>query len=164
MGTPQVPDSKTAGAQRPQVLEDSPRLGLLMWLMLICLLVPPAVVTYLAQAGFTIPHQTLWVILLGVPFFVILFTLPRKYQMNQHEIRIVGFYYRVKIPLEDVVSLQPVSAAQALVHPGSVFCTDPGRAWKLTRRSGRTFLISPRVPAPFVERIESLSNSEGESA
>jgi hypothetical protein len=152
MGTQQLPDSKP-DADVATVIEDNPRIGFVTWIMLAAFLIPPAVVAYLEGQGFQIPHPLLWEILLGLPVFVMLLTFPRCYRLSDREFCIVGFFYRVRIPVDEILSLGPSSFADALIKPGSIFCTNPARALILKRRKGFDLLISPNDPSLFMEKI-----------
>jgi len=152
MGTPQPPDSKP-DADVAAVIEDNPPVGFVTWIMLAAFLIPPAAIAYLVGQGFKIPHPLLWEIMLGLPIFVMLLTFPRCYRLSEREFSIVGFFYRVRVPKEAILSLGPASFADALIKPGSIFCTNPRRALILKRRKGCDLLISPRDPAPFLKGI-----------
>jgi len=152
MGTQQLPDLKP-DADVATVIEDNPRIGFVTWIMLATFLIPPAAVAYLEGLGFRIPHPVLWEILLGLPVFVMLLTFPRCYRLSEREFSIVGFFYRVRIPKEEILSLEPTSFVDAFIKPGSIFCTNPRRALILKRRKGFDLLISPRDPAPFLKGI-----------
>jgi len=154
MGTPQIPNEKPdEGSGSPVSVEDVPRIGPVMWLLFAALLIPPAVIALMGRYGLIVSNQKLWVILLGIPIPVILLTLPRKYMLAAGELRIIGFFYRLRIPFDSVRSLIPISTGRALVHPGSIFCTNPARALKLERRKGSTLIISPKDPGPFLARF-----------
>jgi len=154
MGTPQIPNEKPAeGSDSPVSIKDVPKIGPLLWLLLAALLIPPAVISLMGRYGLIVSHQKLWVLLLGIPIPVILLTLPRKYLLEDNELKIIGFFYRLRIPFESIRSLSPISTGRALVHPGSIFCTNPGRALKLERSKGSTLIISPRDPGPFLARF-----------
>ncbi|HUU01114.1 MAG TPA: hypothetical protein VM425_06740 [Myxococcota bacterium] len=152
MGTQQLPDSKP-DADVAAVIEDSPRIGFVTWIMLATFLIPPAAVAYLEGQSFRIPHPMLWEILLGLPIFVMLLTFPRCYRLSERELSIVGFFYRVRIPKEEILSLEPTSFVDAFIKPGSIFCTNPRRALILKRRKGCDLVISPGDPAPFLESV-----------
>lgn len=152
MGTPHFPDSKPDAAA-PAVIEDNPRIGSVTWIMLAAFLIPPAAIVYLENQGFQIPHPALWEILLGAPIFVILISFPRCYRLSEQWLVIAGFFYRLRIPREDILSIDRASFADALTKPGSVFCTNPRRAWLLKRRRGIDLVISPANPDPFIESL-----------
>jgi hypothetical protein len=149
MGTPRVPESKPNPSGSGEII-DIPRMGSVMWLMLIGFLVPPALVTYLGIHVVYIPHHILWIILLGCPFPLILLSLPRKYTLDRDRLLISGFFYRIRVPIADIVKVEPITSFRALLHPGSMFCTDPQNALKLTRKKGRALIVSPREQEAFL--------------
>lgn len=149
MGTPRVPELKPESGKTGEEYVEFPRTGPLMWVLLAAFLIPPALVAYLGNYVVYIPHQTLWVILLGCPFPLILLTLPRKYILNPEQIQIAGWFYRLRIPASEIVSIEPISTGRAIFHPGSMYCADPQRAWKLTRKKGRALVFSPNQPERF---------------
>ena len=148
MGTQQLPDSNPDPPAGEPVV-DQPRVGGVTWAMLACFLLPPALVTLIGNNWVVIPHQTLWVILLGVPIPLILLTLPRRYAIDPQHLTITGFIYRVRIPRQDILSITPIGTLRALFHPGSMYCSDPARALRITRRTRRELIISPAEPGPF---------------
>ncbi|MBN2494417.1 MAG: PH domain-containing protein [Deltaproteobacteria bacterium] len=150
MGTRDIPDSKRDG----ELHRDVPRIGKEMWVLLFCFLLPPAGVTLVGNATGALPHQTLWVVLLSCPVFVILITLPRRYEIHADRLAIVGVYYRYRIPFDDLSEIRAISPGRALLHPGSLFCSDPGKALALDRLSRRTLVISPSDPESFRKVIE----------
>ena len=154
MGTPQIPNEKPGEGIGDSIsIKDVPRIGPLLWLLFAALLIPPTVIALMGRYGLIVSHQKLWVILLGLPIPVILLTLPRKYIIAANELRIIGFFYRLRIPFDSIRSLTPISTGRALVHPGSIFCTNPAQALKLERRKGSTLIISPKDPGPFLARF-----------
>jgi len=143
MGTPRVPESKPDPGGSGGEYVDIPKTGPLMWVMLAAFLIPPALVAYLGRYVVPIPHQTLWVILLGSPFPLILLSLPRKYALDGRQLQITGLFYRVRVPLAEIEQIEPITTGRALFHPGSMYCADPQKALKLTRKKGRALVISP---------------------
>ena len=129
---------------------DVPRTGGTIWLLLAGLLIPPAGVTFLGRLLQPIPHQTSWVIALGVPAVIMLLSLPRRYKLDAEQMTIEGFVYRVRIPLKQIVRVKPVGLGRGLMHPGSVFCSDPARALLVERKGKRALVISPADPRPFL--------------
>lgn len=158
MGTPQVPDSKPDDAPG-EPLEDVPRVGGVTWLMLACFLIPPAMVTLIGNNWVDIPHQTLWVVLLGAPIPLVLLTLPRRYVLDGHQFVISGFVYRVRVAREDILSVESIGTLRALSHPGSVFCSDPSRALRIVRREKRPLVVSPGDPA----MVAALTSTAGDA-
>jgi hypothetical protein len=150
MGTPRVPESKPDPSTSDAEYIDIPKMGSVMWVLLACFLIPPALVTYLGNYLVPIPHQMLWVILLGCPFPVILLSLPRKYILDQEKLTISGLFYRIRVPYDHVVKIERITTFKALLHPGSIYCADPQRALMLTRTKGRALVISPTEPDRFL--------------
>jgi hypothetical protein len=161
MGTPPLPDPKPATVGEPSIFQDVPKTGPILWILLLGFLIPPCALVFLGNLLGGIPHQTLWVILLGIPFPVVLFSLPRKYTIDKKHLTISGFVYRKRIPIDEIESVQPITTLRAMLHPGSVFCSEPGRALKLVRRKGRILVISPTDPAPFLALTEGRDSSKG---
>lgn len=152
MGTPQIPDSKPEFVAKPEI-EDFPRVGPATWFLLAAFLIPPTLITFIGNLIGGFPHQTLWIILLGCPIPIVMLLLPRKYVLDSQYFCILGVFYRVRIPREEIVSIQPVSLIEALLHPGSFFCSDPSHGLKLVRRNRRAVIISPKNPQPFLDLI-----------
>jgi hypothetical protein len=142
-----------------QTIEDIPRVGWLLWIVLGGFLLPPTAVTFIGNQIGPFPHQTLWVILLGLPIPILLLSLPRKYRIESNHLAIVGLFYRLRVPEEEISAVVPVPAWVALVHPGSMFCSDPSCALKLVRTRGRNLIISPRNPEPFFAMVSSRQPS-----
>jgi len=151
MGTSRLPDQKSEAGKEGIQIEDAPRVGAITWVLLAAMLLPPALVTFIDRLGINVPHQRLWVILLGIPIFLIILSLPRKYLLDERRLSIVGLWYKLRVPLENIRSVSPTTAGEALVYPGSIFCTDPSRAIKIVRQKGITLVISPRAPEPFLK-------------
>jgi hypothetical protein len=150
MGTQQIPDLTADRLPKGSSIVDVPRIGWLMWVVLLCLLIPPAVVTLVGSRLEPIPHQTLWVVLLGCPFPAMFLILPKQYVLDDRQLTIAGFFYRVRIPREDILSVSRVHSLKALFHPRSIFCSDPSNAFLLTCKNGRGWIISPRRCEPFL--------------
>ena len=142
-----------------QVFSDTPRIGPLMWLLLAAFLIPPAAVTLVGNISGALPHQTLWVILLGSPVFLILITLPRRYELSAETLCIYGVFYKKRIALAEVSGLKRLSKLKATLHPGSMYCSDPATALAIERQGRRSLVISPRDPAAFEARLLILSAS-----
>lgn len=147
MGTQPIPESTS---EQGPVVEDWPRIGPAMWVLLAGFLVPPALVTWAGNTLGGFEHQTLWVVLLGLPFVVMLISLPRRYCLDARRLTIHGLFYRFRIPRDSIRSVRRVGVGTSLIHPGSVFCSDPGRALRIERQGKFPVLISPRDPTPFL--------------
>jgi hypothetical protein len=150
MGTPLLPDPKPLSGGESPIFRDVPKTGPVLWLLLLGLLVPPCAVAFIGNALGGFPHQTLWIILLGLPFPVVLLALPRSYTIDGRHLTVTGFFYKKRIPLENIAAVEPIGTFRALLHPGSLFCSDPARALKLTQKQGRILVISPNDPEPFL--------------
>ncbi len=162
MGTQPIPESKPQTAE----IVDQPRIGPAMWLLLACFLIPPTLVTLVGNMVGTIPNQRLWVVLLGVPIPLMLFSLPRRYTLDGDGLTITGLFYRVRVPRAQILSVKRVGVGRALVYPGSVFCSDPGRALLIERSGKMNLVISPRQGAPFLalDPARAGSNAAGDGA
>lgn len=132
-----------------------------MWLLLLALVAPPAFLVLLQRLGQVPVASRLVVILLCLPFFLVLLSLPRRYRLDARQLAIEGLFYKKKIPREQIVSARRIGAAAALVSLGSVFCSDPGRALELQRRRGRALVISPRRPDLFLEALRAGGPDQG---
>jgi hypothetical protein len=132
-----------------------------LWILLMGFLLPPCLVSFSGNLLGGIPHQTLWVILLGIPIPLVLLSLPRKYTIGKKHLTISGFFYKKRIALEDIETVEPIRALRALLHPGSLFCSNPSRALRLARRKGRILVISPTDPAPFLALARGGDTSKG---
>ena len=121
-----------------------------MWFLLAGFMFPPILVTVAGNAIGGIPHQAMWVILLSCPAPVILLSLPRSYSIGPEHLIVRGVFYCLRVPLSAIRSVRHVSGAHALLHPGSVFCSDPGRALMIERDGGFRLIISPRNAEPFL--------------
>jgi hypothetical protein len=161
MGTPPFPDPKPPASGEPPVFQDVPKTGPVLWILLLAFLIPPCAVAFFGNLAGGIPHQKLWVTLLGIPIPAMLLSLPRKYTIDQKRLTISGFLYRKRIPIEEIESIAPIPTFRALLHPGSLFCSDPSRALKLVRKKGRILVISPTDPAPFLALPEGRAPNEG---
>ena len=150
MGTQAIPDSNP---KITPVLVDTPRIGPIMWVLLACFLLPPALVTWVGNQMGGIPHQTLWVVLLCLPGVLMLLSLPRYYKLTPDKLIIAGLFYKLRIPLDSIVTVRPVSTARALMHPGSIFCSDPGRAILIERKGHFSLFISPSKPEAFLASL-----------
>ncbi len=138
-------------AQAAAALVDTPRVGWLLWLALGGFLIPPVLMTLYAIWQEPLPHQQLWIILLLVPIPLIVFSLPRHYRLDPSALVVIGAFYRVRIPRGDIESIRPIPAGKALLHPGSLFCSDPSRALLIERKHKRALVISPQNKEPFLE-------------
>jgi hypothetical protein len=114
-------------------------------------------VAFIGNALGGLPHQTLWIILLGLPIPLVLLALPRSYTIDDRHLTVAGFMYKKRVSLENIAAVEPIGTFRALLHPGSLFCSDPSRALKLTQKKGRILVISPTDPEPFL----ALSKDEG---
>jgi hypothetical protein len=161
MGTPTLPDSKSSSGGELPIFQDVPKTGLVLWLLLAGFLSPPCMLACLAHFIGGIPHLTLWIILLELPIPLVLLSLPRRYSIDQKHLTISSYLYRKRIPIEEIVSVEPIDPRQALLHPGSLFCSNPARALKLVRKQGRILVISPTDPAPFLALGNGRHNTEG---
>jgi hypothetical protein len=126
-----------------------------MWLLLSVFLLPPALVTFVGAMTYPLPHQTLWVILLGCPIPLILLCLPREYQLDDTTLHICGWLYHLRIAREEILSVQRISTWKALINPRSMYCSDPAKALLLTYcgktgKRPKSLVISPCDPAPFL--------------
>lgn len=157
MGTQPIPESKPKTSE----IVDQPRIGPAMWLLLACFLIPPAVVTVIGNMVGTIPNQRLWVILLGVPIPLLLFSMPRRYTLGPEGLTITGLFYRFRVPRAQIKSVERVGMGRALVYPGSVFCSDPGRALLIERSGKLNLVISPRLAEPFLALDPSRGEGDG---
>ena len=150
MGTPRLPDPKPLPGDESLVFKDVPKTGPVLWLLLLGFLIPPCAVAFIGNTLGVIPHQTLWVILLGLPIPLVLLTLPRRYTIDKKQLTISGFLYKKRIFLEDIEAVESIGTLKALLHPGSLFCSNPARAITLVRKTGRILVISPTAPGPFL--------------
>jgi hypothetical protein len=136
------------------LIRDVPRIGPLLWLLLSAFLLPPAFVAFIGAVTYPLPHQTLWVILLGCPIPFILLSLPKEYQLDEKTLHIRGWLYHLSIAREEILSVQRISAWKALTNPRSMYCSDPAKALLITY-SGKTgkrpksLVISPHDPVPI---------------
>jgi len=166
MGTQSIPESKPETADRPgrpERIVDRPRIGLAMWLLLAGFLIPPSLVTLVGNLLGSIPHQRLWVILLGIPIPLMLLSLPRFYTLDAEQLTISGLFYRYRLQRKQILAVRRVGIGRALVHPGSVFCSDPGRALMIERAGRLPVVISPQEPAPFLALASSTEDDGVES-
>ncbi|NMB75554.1 MAG: hypothetical protein GYA21_10550 [Myxococcales bacterium] len=147
-----IPDSNEKTTS-PGPLVDVPRIGWLLWLVLFCFLIPPAVVALIGSRLGGIPHQNLYVILLGLPIPLGVLSLPRRYVLDEEEFRIEGLFYKVRVPRAQIRGLTRVTAAVALLHPASMFCSDPSAAYRLERRGRRGLIVSFKDPRPFLDAL-----------
>jgi hypothetical protein len=129
---------------------DTPKTGALVWVMFLGFLIPPALVVFLASLYEPLPHQTLWVVLFGIPAFLLLFSLPRRYTLDLERLTIHGLFYRFHIPRQRIRSVRRVGAARAMASLSSIFCSDPRRALLIRRDRGLPVVISPSRPEPFL--------------
>lgn len=147
MGTQPIPESTS---KEPSTVVDQPRIGAAMWLLLACFLIPPSVVTLVGNMVGTIPNQRLWIVLLGIPIPIMLFSLPRRYTLDADGLTITGLFYRLKVPRAQILSVKRVGVGRALIYPGSMFCSDPNRALLIERSGKMNLVISPRQTDPFL--------------
>ncbi len=161
MGTPLIPDSKPPTGGESSIFRDVPKTGPVLWLLLLGFLIPPCAVTFIGNSLGGIPHQTLWAILLGLPIPLVLLSLPRSYTIDKKHLTISGFLYRKRIPREDIEAVESIGTLKALLHPGSLFCSNPAQALKLVRKKGRILVISPTDPGPFLALPKGGGSSEG---
>lgn len=161
MGTPRLPDPKPPAGGESPIFQDVPKTGPVLWLLLLGFLVPPCAVAFIGNSLGGIPHQTLWVILLGLPIPLVLLFLPRSYTIDEKHLTVSGFLYKKRIPREDIAGVEPIGTLKALLHPGSLFCSDPARALKLVKKKGRILVISPTDPAPFLALSKGGDSSKG---
>jgi len=161
MGTPPLPDPKSPSSDESHIFRDVPKTGLVLWLLLLGFLIPPCAVALIGNSLGGLPHQTLWVVLLGLPIPLVLLSLPRSYTIDQRHLTIAGFFYEKKIPLADIQVVEPMGTFKALLHPGSLFCSDPSRALKLVQKKGRVLVISPTDPQPFLALSTGKGSTEG---
>ena len=150
MGTPPLPDPKPAPGDESPIFRDVPKTGPVLWFLLLGFLIPPCAVVFIGNSLGGLPHQTLWTILLGLPIPLVLLALPRSYTVDDRHLTVAGFFYKKRIPLQNIAAVEPIGTLRALLHPGSLFCSDPSRALKLTQKQGRVLVISPNDPKPFL--------------
>lgn len=134
---------------------DIPRIGPSVWLLLSAFLLPPALVVFFGTMTSPLPHQTLWVILLGCPIPIILMSLPREYRLDDTTLHIRGWLYHLSIARENIMTVQHASAWKAFIHPRSMYCSDPSKALLVVYktkngRKTKSLVISPQNPAPFL--------------
>jgi hypothetical protein len=163
MGTPPLPDPKPPSSDESHIFRDVPKTGPVLWIMLLGFLLPPCAVAFIGNALGGLPHQTLWVILLGLPIPLVLLALPRSYTIDDRYLTVAGFLYKKRVPLENIASVEPIGTLRALLHPGSLFCSDPSRALKLTQELGRILVISPTDPKPFLALSKDRGGKGGDS-
>lgn len=164
MGTPPLPDPKPETNGESPIFRDVPKTGPVLWLLLLGLLVPPSAVAFIGNALGGLPHQTLWLILLGLPIPLVLLSLPKSYTIDGSHLTIAGFLYKKRITRENIGAVEPIGTFKALLHPGSLFCSDPARALKLVQKRGRVLVISPTDPAPFLALARNGHGSEGDES
>jgi len=150
MGTPPLPDPKSSSRDESHIFRDVPKTGPVLWLMLLGFLVPPCAVAFIGNSMGGLPHQTLWIILLGLPLPIVLLALPRSYTIDDKHLTVAGFVYRKRISRENIRAVEPIGTFRALLHPGSLFCSDPARALRVVQKKGRILIISPTDPRPFL--------------
>lgn len=118
--------------------------------MLLGFLIPPCAVAFIGNAMGGLPHQTLWIILLGLPISLVLFALPRSYTIDEKHLTVTGFLYKKRVPLQNIAAVESIGTLRALLHPGSLYCSDPARALRVVQKQGRILVISPTDPKPFL--------------
>ncbi len=133
------------------VIVDIPKTGFIMWLLLLFLLVPAGLMAFLSTNSSEFFSKKVLIILLSIPMPLILFSLPRRYELQNKNLIIVGYLYRIKVPLDSIIKVEDIPMIQALLTLGSVFCSDPARALKISRKNGRPLIISPTNPEPFLK-------------
>jgi hypothetical protein len=126
-----------------------------MWLLLSAFLLPPALVAFAGAMTYPLPHQTLWVILLGCPIPLILISLPKEYLLDETTLHIRGWLYHLSIARAEILSVQRIPAGKALIHPRSMYCSDPSKALLITYslktgKRQKSLIISPQDPVPFL--------------
>ena len=161
MGTPLIPDPKPPASGESSVFRDVPKTGPVLWLLLLGFLIPPCVVAFIGNSLGGLPHQTLWVIVLGLPIPLVLLSLPRSYTIDKKHLTISGVLYRKRILLEDIAAVEPIGTFKALLHPGSLFCSNPALALKRVRKKGRILVISPTDQGPFLALPKGGGSFEG---
>lgn len=154
-----IPDSNEKSASSYPIV-DIPRIGWLLWVVLLCFLIPPAVVALVGSRMGGIPHQNFWVIMLGLPIPLAILTLPRRYVLDAEEFRVEGLFYRVRVPRSQIRGLSRVSPAVALLYPSSMFCSDPSAAYRLDRRGRRSLIVSFKDPRPFLAALAPRRESQ----
>ena len=133
----------------PEII-DTPRVGWILWLTLGGFLIPPVLMILYGIWMEPLPYQQLWIVLLLAPIPLIVFSLPRHYRLDASALVVVGSFYRVNIPRAEIERIQPISIGKALLHPGSLFCSDPAKALLIERKARRALVISPENTAPFL--------------
>lgn len=131
-----------------------------MWILLLALLLPPLSVALIGSQFIEIPDRTIWVVFLSLPIPIILLSFPKSYMVDERELLIQGWYYRLRIDRETIISCKPVSSLRAMLHPGSLFCSDPHKALKIDRTKGCSLIISPSQPSVFLEFISKTPADE----
>ena len=139
----------------PSLIRDTSRVGPLIWILLSAFLLPPALVTFVGANSNPLPHQTLWVILLGCPIPLIFVSLPREYRLDDTTLHVRGWLYHLRIARAEILSVQRITAWKALIHPRSMCCSDPAKALLITYtvnqgKRQKSLVISPQNPAPFL--------------
>lgn len=133
-----------------------------MWVLLVALLLPALAVALVGSNYVNIPHKTLWVLLLASPVLFVIVSLPKSYTISNDELRIQGWYYRFRIHRSTIVSCEPMKPVKAILHPGSIFCSDPSTALKISRKKGYSPVISPRNPELFMRILRQDPEDEKE--
>ena len=136
--------------QKTLEIIDTPRVGWILWLALGGFLIPPVLMILYGIWMEPLPYQQLWIVLLLAPIPLIVFSLPRHYRLDASALVVVGSFYRVNIPRAEIERIQPISIGKALLHPGSLFCSDPAKALLIERKARRALVISPENTAPFL--------------
>jgi hypothetical protein len=119
--------------------------------MFLGFLVPPALLVWFGRTLGPLPYQSVWLVLLGLPAVLMLAMLPRRYTLDAEALVIQGSFYRLRVPRAHIRAVRPVSTLRALLYPGSMFCSDPGRALIVERARGMRLIISPSRPGPFLD-------------
>jgi hypothetical protein len=150
MGTPHIPFQNSIQNHQGPIVEDIPRIGAVMWVLLSAFLIPPVLITLFGNLSGGFPHQTMWILLLGIPIPLILFLFPKKYVLDNKQLLIIGHIYKMRIAREEILWAKPIETSNALFCIGSIFCSSPQKAIEIKRRRGWNVIISPTDPTLFV--------------
>jgi hypothetical protein len=132
-------------------IEDIPKIGSVMWLLLLAMMIPAGALVWIGNSYGGFENQKIFVIILSLPMPLVLFSLPRKYILDGDQLKIIGFFYRIVVDKKDIAEIAPVSAWQAVLSLNAIYCSDPTKAIKITKRVGRNLIISPQQSDPFIK-------------
>ncbi len=165
MGTQRFPDEATqAGENGAGGMVDTPRIGPVMWFLLLLLAVPPGVLAAARRAMGEAGPSVALIVVFFLPFFVMLLVLPRRYRLDGSALTIEGLFYRKRIPVEKIRAVRRAGLWPALTRLGSVYCSDPSKALEVQVEGGGSVIISPSEPEEFAKRVMALSGGGGSHA